>query len=260
VEWYLKKERNLLEKKNPSICHFVQHKLTYTALGSNPHLSGKKLLTNHQTNGLNKACVGLCKQKGEVHAVTDHEGPDGEYRNSSTLSLTSVLYWFGWSVTRPGRFTPGKEIGGWVGPSVGLDRCGKYTTGRRSPDPPAHTESLYRLSYPGPLGWYVAIMLTDTTVEYWHWTFNRSHANTVPAADRCYRGTCQTLHSINPWKCKRSGHSTYYNLKCIQEDGATRWHSATSRKVADSILLGSLKFFIDLNLPGSLGPWGRLRL
>ena len=128
--------------------------------------------------------------------MTDNEGPEGEYRNSSTLSLTSVLDWFGWSVPRPGRFTPGKEIGGWVGPSVGLDRCGKYTTGRRSPDPPAHTESLYRLSYPGPPGWYVAIMLTDATVEYWHWTFNRSHSNTVPAADWCYRGNCHTLYTV----------------------------------------------------------------
>jgi hypothetical protein len=37
-----------------------------------------------------------------------------------------------------------------VGPGAGLDRCGKsHPTGIRSPDLPAHRESLYRLSYPG---------------------------------------------------------------------------------------------------------------
>jgi hypothetical protein len=38
--------------------------------------------------------------------------------------------------------------GGWVGPRTGLDRCGKSRpTGIRSPDRPAHSYSLYRLSY-----------------------------------------------------------------------------------------------------------------
>ena len=48
---------------------------------------------------------------------------------------------------RPGtRYT-----GGWVGPRDGLDGCGNLApTGIRSPDPPYHSESLYRLSYPGP--------------------------------------------------------------------------------------------------------------
>jgi hypothetical protein len=41
--------------------------------------------------------------------------------------------------------------GGWVGPRAGLDRCGKSPPiGIRSPDRPARSKSLYRLSYPGP--------------------------------------------------------------------------------------------------------------
>jgi hypothetical protein len=66
----------------------------------------------------------------------------------------------GWVVNpRAGRFTPGKEpgtdcVGGWVGSRAGLDGCGKFRppphTGIRSPDRPARSESLYRLSYPGP--------------------------------------------------------------------------------------------------------------
>jgi hypothetical protein len=51
----------------------------------------------------------LCKVKGKVHPRTGHEGPEGEYRYSSTLSLTLALDEGGWSTPRPGRFTPGKE-------------------------------------------------------------------------------------------------------------------------------------------------------
>ena len=39
-----------------------------------------------------------------------------------------------------------------MGPRAGLDTCGKSRppTGIRSPDRPARSQSLYRLSYPGP--------------------------------------------------------------------------------------------------------------
>jgi hypothetical protein len=40
---------------------------------------------------------------------TGHEGPEGEYRFSSTLSLTSALDGGGWSTPRQGRFTPGND-------------------------------------------------------------------------------------------------------------------------------------------------------
>ena len=49
------------------------------------------------------------------------------------------------------RQRPGTHFtGGWVGPRAGLDRCGKSRpppTGIRSPDRPARSQSLYRLSY-----------------------------------------------------------------------------------------------------------------
>jgi hypothetical protein len=40
-----------------------------------------------------------------------------------------------------------------VGPMAGLDTCAKKNlapTGIRSPDGPARSQSLYRLTYPGP--------------------------------------------------------------------------------------------------------------
>ena len=44
-----------------------------------------------------------------VRPRTGYEGPEGEERYSSTLSLTSALDWGGWSTPRPGRFTTGKD-------------------------------------------------------------------------------------------------------------------------------------------------------
>ena len=46
------------------------------------------------------------------------------------------------------RERPGTHYtGGWVGPRAGLDGGKSRPTGIRSPDPPAHSQSLYRLSY-----------------------------------------------------------------------------------------------------------------
>ena len=90
---------------------------------------------------------------GKVYAVTGHKGPDGEHRCSAILSLTSVLEIGGWSMANPGCLIPGKRpdthcIGGWVGPRAGLYGCRKFNprTGIRTPDRPACSESLYRLS------------------------------------------------------------------------------------------------------------------
>ena len=47
--------------------------------------------------------------KGKVRPRTGHEGPEGEWRYSSLLSLTSALDGGGCLTPRPGRFIPGKE-------------------------------------------------------------------------------------------------------------------------------------------------------
>jgi hypothetical protein len=74
------------------------------------------------------------------------------YRYSSTLSLTSVLNGGGWSRPRPGRLPPGKRpgthfTGGCVCCRTGAENLAP--TGIRSPDCPACSDSLYRLSYRG---------------------------------------------------------------------------------------------------------------
>jgi hypothetical protein len=68
--------------------------------------------------------------------------------------MTAALEGGEWSAARPNRNYPRERAGthctgGWVGPTAGLDRCGKSRpTGFRLPDRPARSRSLYRLSYP----------------------------------------------------------------------------------------------------------------
>ena len=45
----------------------------------------------------------------KVLSRTGHEGPEEEYLYSPTISLTAALDVEGWSVSRPGRFTAGKD-------------------------------------------------------------------------------------------------------------------------------------------------------
>ena len=97
---------------------------------------------------------GKGKGNGKGHPRTGHEGPEMEYMYNLTLYLTSAVDGGGWSAPRLNRFTPGINhcIVGWVDPRVGLEGCGRFaSTVIRSPDRLARRESLYRLSYPGPL-------------------------------------------------------------------------------------------------------------
>ena len=75
---------------------------------------------------------------------------------SSTLSLISALDGGGWPTKRPGRFTPRKDSvtvvqeAGWAPGPVSTGVKNVATTGIRSPNSPASSELLYRLSYRGP--------------------------------------------------------------------------------------------------------------
>ena len=71
--------------------------------------------------------------KCKVYPRTGHEGPEGEQRYSSNLSLTSALAGGGWLTPRPVALPLGKRrdtnlTGGWVG----LDGCGKHRPYRNS--------------------------------------------------------------------------------------------------------------------------------
>jgi hypothetical protein len=95
--------------------------------------------------------------KVTVHLRTDHKGPEGGgYRYSCTLSLTSALDGVGGQRQAPAALPPEKtryplhrrlgESHGW---SEQVRNISPHT-GIRSPDRPADSESIYRLSYPGP--------------------------------------------------------------------------------------------------------------
>ena len=97
--------------------------------------------------------------EGKVHPITDHEVTDVMWRYSSTLSLTSALDGVSDQRHAPAAVPPGKKHdtncrGGCVGPRVGLDGCGICRpTGIRYPESPGSSESLYRLSYSGPIAY-----------------------------------------------------------------------------------------------------------
>ena len=98
------------------------------------------------------------KGKGKVLPITGHEGSEREQICSSTLPSTSALDGGGWSAPRSGCSTPGKDPvpivqeAGWAPGPVWTGAENITPTGIRSPDRPAHSESLYRLSYPGRFG------------------------------------------------------------------------------------------------------------
>jgi hypothetical protein len=82
-----------------------------------------------------------------------HEGVSGEWRYSSTQSLSSALDGGEWSTSRPGRFTlrgrtPGTHwIGGWVSPRAVLDTVVERNilSPRRESNPRTVTENKQRI-------------------------------------------------------------------------------------------------------------------
>jgi hypothetical protein len=108
---------------------------------------------------------GKGKGKGEVHPRTDHENPEGEKSYSCTLSLPSALDGVGCERHAPATLPQGKRPRTHQGTlGAGQDVCGKScpvwdffycsVSRIRSPDLPGSSESLYRLSYPGPWSLY----------------------------------------------------------------------------------------------------------
>jgi len=98
----------------------------------------------------------LCRKgKGKLYLSTGHEGPVGKERYSSTISLTSAIDEYGWSTPRPSCFTrwdrdpvPIVLEAGWALRPVLMGAENLASTGNRSPDRQARSESLYGLKYP----------------------------------------------------------------------------------------------------------------
>ena len=70
------------------------------------------------------------KGKGKVRPSTGHEGSEGKWMRSSTLSLTSTLEGGAWLTPRPANLPAGKRhrtdcMGVWVGTRAGPDGCEK---------------------------------------------------------------------------------------------------------------------------------------
>ena len=80
----------------------------------------------------------------------------------------------GWSIPRPGRLTPGNapvpnvQEAGWAPGPFWTGTENLAPTGIRSPDRPASSESLYRLSYRGPrkILYIILIKVAFKTQQY----------------------------------------------------------------------------------------------
>ena len=89
-----------------------------------------------------------------------HEGPEGEYRYSCTLSLTSALDGDGWSSLPPGPFTTGNDPvpivlqGGWAPGPVWTGAENLAPSWVRSLDLQTRSESLYHRRRPGSTSLY----------------------------------------------------------------------------------------------------------
>ena len=117
-------------------------------------------------------CLGI---KVEVKFLprTGHEGPEGEQMYSSTLPSTSTLDGVGDQRHAQATLPPGKDPvpivqeAGWAPGPVWTGVENLATTGIRSPDRPSRSESLYRLSYPGPrLPRYMSIYRSVNKINY----------------------------------------------------------------------------------------------
>ena len=96
------------------------------------------------------------KGKGKGHPVTGHEGPEGEQRYSSTLPSTSALDGVDGQRHAPAALPPGKNRKS-LYRSLGGPQSRSGQVRKISPAPgfdlrtfQPSSESLYRLSYPGP--------------------------------------------------------------------------------------------------------------
>jgi hypothetical protein len=85
--------------------------------------------------------------------------------------VTSALEEGEWSESRPGRFTPAKDLlrvvqeAGWAPGPVWTSAKNLAPTGVQSPGRPAHSQSLYRLSYRAQNALYVII--NSLTLQGW---------------------------------------------------------------------------------------------
>jgi hypothetical protein len=127
----------------------------------------------------------------------------------------------GWSTPRPGRFTPGKDPvlivqeAGWAPGPVWTDAENLALTGIRSPDRPARSESLYQLSYPGPLipaihKTYLSVPSTSTESKH-----SAEHTHTV----RRVHFQCVHKHTRAQYLSIRGIQRKYVNTICTSDQG-----------------------------------------
>jgi hypothetical protein len=117
----------------------------------------------------------------------------GEWRYSSTHSLTSALDGGEWTTSRRGRFTsreiaPGTHwIRGWVGSKAGLDRMvnGEFPApaGTQTPDHLTYSPALYRFEGRPDTSGLSSVLLANTWIPSHFLSTKHSRSSFLPIHD-----------------------------------------------------------------------------
>jgi hypothetical protein len=163
---------------------------------------------------------GYVKGKGKVVPVLNqaprHEDVLGEWRYSSTHSLTSAVDGDDWSASRPGRFTPREGapgthwIGGWVGPRAVLDAVvkRKIPSSRRESNPRTQIVQPVAQRY---TDWAITALFPDM---YWlhlleqadHKTMSLDHWEKRILAEKCTLSNIDSLlFYSSQWNWRAAG-------------------------------------------------------
>ena len=148
--WWSDSDRVKAKHCEPSLshCHFANHKLQMDWPGIE---SGPQWWVAWEMERYRYWIVCVCARarvcKCKVLTTAGHEGPEGEWRYSFTLSLTSALDGGGWLTPRPcfpREWCCTHYKGGWVGPMTDVDGCVKSILHRDSiPGPSSPLGSRY---------------------------------------------------------------------------------------------------------------------
>jgi hypothetical protein len=132
--------------------------------------------------------------------------PTRAYRGSRGIALSFLDLGArrgGWSAPRPGRFTPEKypvpivQEAGWAPGPVWTCAKNLVPTGIRSPDRPARSQSLYRLSYRGPPGVIRVTLFCIYSLCIAPWIFRYSkHSNSIKDIENHIYGVFSYIRKI----------------------------------------------------------------
>jgi hypothetical protein len=171
--------------------------------------------------------------------------------------LTAAVDGSEWSASRPCRFTAGTHwIGGWVGPRTGLDVVEKRKSCPcldSNPDRPAHSLSLYRLSYPDSscIIIHVHFMLPSISSRLWLTPWSRVFLGNLIVAQLVKK--LYDLRFSQRWLWRVSSSGMWLHVVCWDATDVSEEHIASIFRDEENFSLPPAYLLVLLKL--FLRPW-----